>query len=580
MLEWLHGVCCRRPKSCPQLASTAKVGVIGGGIGGVTACRTLRANFGAQVEITLIEATDRIGGRCKTISLDDVRDEGSGGAGSTSGHKADGVTGEEERYEAGASIVSEMNKIFLGYMTELKLKKSERGLYSPMGVYDGADKRIWAYLGARGGCVPKTLFGCCWLPIRWVAWVADILDAISLLSKYGFRNLWKLKRIVKQKPRLDMGELYKALDNQECFSNPRDLARKLVPADCDYTEHLLSHTAREALFPAGKYDGAVLEDVVMPNMRCNYGGQGLDQLHGLVGLVSIIGGIGSSCFSVIGGNEKVIEGALKKASVDNHLVTTRCQKIVKTDAGKYDIVTDRYGTLSDFDAVILCVAQERNRRQTQLEFFPASISAKLSSDMPKYQRCVTTFVQGVLNEAYFAGKAGDMALGEKNPMKTSFYGKELPLLQVVTQKDNLPFYSVAAQWPTHLKNEKDSEAWLKKKLKETDGQLVYKLFSPALLKDEELDQIFSVRAPNKKVVEDWYAYPTYAVPQTFVPFVLEESGSSGLYYASPIEMVAGAMEMAAIGGKNAANLAFNFCKKNLQTAQAASGSRCSAKKDT
>ena len=90
-------------------------------------------------------------------------------------------------------------------------------------------------------------------------------------------------------------------------------------------DYLLSHSALESLFtkpfnkppPEDPKYLEMVQDLVSPNMRCNYGGQGLEELHGFVGLVSIAGGIGSKCFSVYEGNDQVVQGIFEKAKIDH-----------------------------------------------------------------------------------------------------------------------------------------------------------------------------------------------------------------------------------------------------------------------
>ena len=89
----------------PRLYRKARIAIVGAGMGGSVAANFIRRRFGAEnetVEIWVIEASERAGGRCKLCQVD----------------------GEE--YEAGAAIYSELNVLFQRSMALLGLEKSER----------------------------------------------------------------------------------------------------------------------------------------------------------------------------------------------------------------------------------------------------------------------------------------------------------------------------------------------------------------------------------------------------------------------------------------------------------------------
>ena len=77
-----------------------------------------------------------------------------------------------------------------------------------------------------------------------------------------------------------------------------------------------------------------------------------------------------------------------------------------------------------------------------------------------------------------------------------------------------------------------------------------------------MDDIFSTYKSDTIKTHDWYAYPEYTIPQTFLPFVLEESTETAFLYGNCIEQVAGAMEMSAIAGRNLANICWDWLKQN------------------
>ena len=78
---------------------------------------------------------------------------------------------------------------------------------------------------------------------------------------------------------------------------------------------------------------------------------------------------------------------------------------------------------------------------------------------------------------------------------------------------------------------------------------IYKVFSRTPLDDSTLKKLFQLHPKHHKSIT-WLAYPHYSPPENFSPFVLDD----GVFYVNAIERAASAMEMSAIGGRNAALL--------------------------
>ena len=297
----------------------------------------------------------------------------------------------------------------------------------------------------------------------------------------------------------------------------------------------------------------MLADLVDSNMRCNYGGQSLEHLHGLVGMVSIAGGIGSKCFGVAGGNEKVIQCAMKKADPDATLFHTTVQQIEKNaTTGKMDVHVrpaemHQNNVLEGFDIVIIATPVELS----PIRFMPAVDSTlQKYRETHRFRRCFTTFVRGELEPAFFTapGDTEEMALpGE-----------------IITRVDStLPFYSMAINFPVDISTGSEARAFLQRTPRD---QLVWKVFGPGPLEDAVLRKMFKnfdSRGDFILAEEDWNAYPDYKHPQEFLPFVLQENEQSTLLYVNAIEQCASAMEMSAIAGKNCANLAYQWVSKHL-----------------
>eukprot|EP00966_Prymnesium_polylepis_P220660 5103978-Prymnesium_polylepis.1 len=312
------GLLCWRLLRIPRapavkLKRPVRVCVVGGGIGGVSACYFLRERLGAHADITLVEASSRLGGRCKVISLHD------------------------QRFEAGASIISELNQYFLRFMRILGLKKSDAGVAKPF-MIDGAEGQ---FLSCTTG-IPTTVLGVLPLALASRFRIAAALTTVQLLRTYGFWVLRRLKKVVRAqaKRNLNFGRLYAALDRGESFTSCALLLEEIGGAE--FMSKMLSESANCIFEGTPLENSAAVSDLVASNMRCNYGGQDMNSLHGLVGLVSIAGGIGSRCFSVVGGNEQVIHGIARVASVNRTHLDTECVKVERAVIDQDGVRRARY----------------------------------------------------------------------------------------------------------------------------------------------------------------------------------------------------------------------------------------------
>lgn len=81
---------------------------------------------------------------------------------------------------------------------------------------------------------------------------------------------------------------------------------------------------------------------------------------------------------------------------------------------------------------------------------------------------------------------------------------------------------------------------------------LYKVFSTGVLNDTQMEALFE--SYSEATHHDWLAYPYYHERKTFPGFVLAE----GLFYPNAIEWAASAMEMAVIGSRNSAILAYQY----------------------
>lgn len=309
----------------------------------------------------------------------------------------------------------------------------------------------------------------------------------------------------------------------------------------------------------------IVDELVTGGMRCNYGGQGCETLHALVGLVSIAGGFASRCFAVSGGNYQVPQGLLASARPERLLsgVTARSVRRVPNSREKtWEISVEleapgeamkgagsppskgQLRTEGPFDLVV--VAHPLERSCLKFEDLPAE--SPVHNDckcLRGFQRCVTHFVRGVLRVGYF--------------MQDGVPCAEAPVMQVLTVAGSCaPFYSIGLQIPVDIKTESDAQKILDGAL---HGELsTFKVFAPEPLTEVQLDDMFEKREGHVKVL-DWYAYPEYRAQQPLAPFVLDAEEDASLLYLNAIEQAASAMEMSAVSARNAANLVVQFVEQ-------------------
>ncbi|KAG2446235.1 hypothetical protein HXX76_000827 [Chlamydomonas incerta] len=159
-----------------------------------------------------------------------------------------------------------------------------------------------------------------------------------------------------------------------------------------------------------------------------------------------------------------------------------------------------------------------------------------------YQVTITTFVAaGRLRPAFFNATALPPGLSAV----------------LVTDSARVPFAAVAAR---RLAGPAGGEG---------NDEVVYKLFSSEPLAPELLERLFepgpAQQAPRVLASRRWYAYPRFAPPERFPPFLL----GPGLVYGNALEPAASAMEMAAVAAANSALLV----ARHLQAAAAAAAVR-------
>ena len=215
---------------------------------------------------------------------------------------------------------------------------------------------------------------------------------------------------------------------------------------------------------------------------------------------------------------------------------------VKTEDGivKYQVKTDKATNSEVYDAIIVAVPLEVPSDYISCDLCTHWADKK---DMQHFQQTVATFVQGIISGSPFG-------LKDASQVPEALFTTETPKL----------FYS-------SIGKQKDVE---KSKIRSISPP-VYKLFSREPVTEKQINYLFTSKKDVKAI--DWLAYPHYNPPEKLMPFVLDD----GVFYVNAIERAASAMEMSAIGGRNAALLTQKYLKS---TVPRKSGAQDDTKKET
>ena len=333
-------------------------------------------------------------------------------------------------------------------------------------------------------------------------------SASSLLKK--FRNIYDLQ---------EKGTTYESVADMLTDMGGEDMYNLTQVSAHDYMLDNLHLNER------------VINQLITGALRVNYG-QGTT-VNAFTTYVSLAGMEDGKLWSVIGGNwqiaEKVLEASEASLVMDDVVSVTKTERDGQT---KY-IITTEDGTKSEgFDVVI--IANPLNLSSIKYENFSNDVYTAAATT--PYQRTVATFLKATINEEFFGESCNENGF---------------PLVILTTDDDGYPFQfsSVAVETPSDI--EQDEVKEYSKPLQD-DPVRVWKVFSPRPLSEDEQKSMFA--EIEDVVVFDWLAYPKYHAPEKIPSFILD----NGVFYINAIEKAASAMEMSAIGAKNAALLARDY----------------------
>ncbi|KAK3549956.1 hypothetical protein QTP86_016850 [Hemibagrus guttatus] len=353
-----------------------------------------------------------------------------------------------------------------------------------------------------------------------------IVNFLRMLWRYGFNalrmHMW-VERIMDK---------FMRIYQYQQFSYSFSSADRLLHAmSGDEFLALLNQTLEEAMLAYG-FSQTFINDIVTPISRVNYG-QSV-RLHAFAGVVSLAGA-DSGLWAVDGGNKLVCSGLLYHSKAE--LIAARVTNVaLKTRPSKSGTITNFYEVnyVSDsgpahslYDIVVLATPLHLGLSDIAFSGF----SPSLPSHFPgRYHQTVSTLVLGRLNVSHLDGR--------RKP--SEFFISDI----FTTDNEKLGISSVSSLDPVQI-----TPGYSRPSASQTS---VWKVFSPKSLTEEQLKTLFMSR---ERVVEKrWLAYPSYRAPERQPPpFILHHN----LYYLSPIEWVASAMEMSALSARNIALLAYH-----------------------
>lgn len=258
-----------------------------------------------------------------------------------------------------------------------------------------------------------------------------------------------------------------------------------------------------------------IDEMITAIIRVNYG-QNVEDMNALAGFVALAGS-GSGLWSISGGNQRIIGGLLRLSGAELRL-DTRVFLVRRREGGGFSMVTestisgvDQPNSAQDCDAIVLASPVELANVT-----LPDDIASLLDVNR-SFQQTVATFVRGELNFSTFGVNAPDTVL--------TVAGSDEMFTSIGLQCDGNSSHSVKPLW---------------------------KVFSRERLSQKTITRLFDFDAEIIATVP-WLAYPKYAPPERFAPFVADEVHGA-FFYTSPLESAGAAMEMSALSGANAAAL--------------------------
>ena len=219
-----------------------------------------------------------------------------------------------------------------------------------------------------------------------------IAQFVQFLRRYGFdfiRMMYFVTGFVKK-----VNMIYSLQEEGVAYANVEDMLEAMGGKQM---RDLMKVSASDYMHNYLQWNKDLVNEFVAAPIRLYYGQS--TSVNAFVGTVSVV--MIDSLWRVVGGNHQIAECVLKDSSaslvMDNVISVTR---IEEGDSVKYTIVTAD-GMSEGYDVVI--VANPLNSSSIKYENFSSNVYIKAATT--PYQRFVTTFCKGKINQQFFEEQA-------------------------------------------------------------------------------------------------------------------------------------------------------------------------------
>ncbi len=273
-----------------------KLAIIGSGIGGCSAAYFVKELIPDDMNITIFEANDRIGGRLLARKIEPVM------------------------IELGGTFFHTINQNILEFVRKFSLE-TEKFVLPVIGVWDGSK---FIYKSNK----------------------SPLVTNLRLLFRYRLSAL-RLHYLLKKSKR----EILKLYTNNH-FEFAYKTCEELL--NIPFIVALKLKTLENVLLENG-VSSKLIKEILEPGVRYIYH-QNID-IGGFAGITTIIASDGTPLYKLKNGNVQFNNKLIKSADADVKL-KYKITKIIKTDQGTYNL-TNQKGSSEEFDAVILAAPFEQ-----------------------------------------------------------------------------------------------------------------------------------------------------------------------------------------------------------------------------
>jgi len=314
------------------------VAIVGGGFGGSSTAYHLNEYLGNEVDLTLYESMDVLGGRAHVTNFQGYI------------------------IELGASIYFDENFLVRDLSVLFGLKNfslDENNEDKVLGIWDGSNFRVETSS-------------------------SKYVTILKFLWKYGFAPFY-VNNIAKS---VVNNWNLQYLDDEPWKTMEEFLVKYNL-------FHLTKFSTLEYLVNEKKIDIDYVNDLIAGMTRVTYN-QNVSDISALGGMISIIGS-GSNLFNIVGGNYQICEKMVEKSKANIRL-NEKVLKIDKT-GNQYEVVSSSSKGLlqkNKYDIVVIASPLEHNGIEFGFEL------PKYSKGVREYCKLYVTLVHGDYNPSYFS----------------------------------------------------------------------------------------------------------------------------------------------------------------------------------